>query len=72
MFNDDEYTTEDRAAGVWGTLLLLATLGSCANTPKDVNQDRKPEKVPIKIEQRQNVATNQFYRVKQTFLIHTK
>ena len=72
MFNEDEYTTEDRAAGAWGTLLLLAALGSCANTPKNVNQDKKPEKAPIKIEQCQNVMTNQFYKVAHSCMVHIR
>ena len=72
MFNDDKYTTEERAGGVWGALLVLLAIGSCANTPKNVNQEKAPEKVPVKIEHRESPATNQVYQVRSSYLIHVR
>lgn len=58
--------------GPLGALIALLIFGSCANTPKNVNQDKKPEKVPVKIEHRESPATNQFYKVRQSCLIHLR
>ena len=69
MFNDDEYTTEDRAAGVWGALLLMACIGSCANMPKQVRQNQKTEKVPVKIEHRENISSNYFYKRSYSYIL---
>lgn len=69
MFNDDEYTSEDRAAGIWGTLLVMACIGSCANMPKDANQDKKPQKIPVKIEHRENITTNQLSRISCPYIL---
>ena len=37
-----------------------------------VVQDKEPEKAPVKIEHRENPATNQFYRAHRSYLIHTR
>ena len=62
----------DAEAGPLAAFITLLILGSCANTPKNVTQDKKPEKTPVKIEQRQNVATNQFCQVNRSYLIHIR
>ena len=69
--NIDEAQAEAEAAPL-AALVVLLIMGSCANTPKNVNQDKKPEKAPVKIEQRQNVATNQFYQCNRSYLIHIR
>lgn len=60
MFNDDEYTTDDRAAGAWGAIILMLILGSCANKPYN-KESPKPEKPAPKIEHIQPaiLTTNQ-------------
>ena len=47
-------------------------VGSCANTPKNVNHEKAPEKVPVKIEHRESPATNQVYQVRSSYLIHLR
>ena len=39
-------------------------LACCGNSSRQVNKNKEPEKVPVKIEHRQTVATNQFYKAK--------
>lgn len=73
MFNDDEHKNDERATacGV-GLIIFLAVLGSCANTHKNINQDTKPERAPVKIEHRESPATNQIYKVRQSGLLRTR
>ena len=69
----DHYVDREDEAGCWlGIAMIILSICSCANTSRNVNQGKKPEKVPAKIEHRQNVATNQFYKAKQAYLIHTR
>ena len=58
--------------GPLGALIALLIFGSCANTPKNVNQDKKPEKVPVKIEHRENPVMNQFYKAQRSYTIYTR
>ena len=73
MFNDDEHKNGERATacGV-GLIIFLAVLGSCARAPKNINQDKKSERAPVKIEHRENLTTNQLYNVRQSGLLHTR
>ena len=60
MFNDDEYTSEDRAAGAWGAIILIALLGSCANKSYHKEQPKPEKPAAPKIEHIQPVvSTNQ-------------
>ena len=71
----EDYIKEARAeadGGFIGGIIALLIMGSCANTPRQVNQYKEPEKAPVKIEHRENPATNQFYKVQQSYLIHTR
>ena len=69
--NIDEANAEAEG-GPLGALIALLIFSSCANTSKYPNPDPKPEKVPVKIEHRENIKTNQVYNVSQPCLIHTQ
>lgn len=71
----EDYIKEARAeadGGIIGGIIALLIMGSCANTPRQVNQNKEPEKISVKIEHRENPATNQFYRIRQSYLLHVK
>lgn len=58
-------------------LSLVAFVGMlfltcCGNTSRYVNQNKEPEKVPVKIEHRESPATNQVYQVRSSYLIHVR
>ena len=47
-------------------------LACCGNSSRQVNKNKEPEKVPVKIEHHESPATNQFYKVRQSCLIHLR
>ena len=62
MWNDDEYTSDERAAGAIGALILLAILGGCGNLPyKNPEQVKEPKQPTPKIEHYQRLTPCQVY-----------
>ena len=71
----EDYIKEAEAesqGGLIGGLIALLIMGSCANMPKYPNQDKSPDKIPVKIEHRESIATNQIHKVTYHCLIHTQ
>lgn len=56
MFNEDEYSSDERAGGAWGVVLALLALGSCANTHP--NPDKSSEYIKPNLENRCCVVKN--------------
>lgn len=50
----------------------LLFLACCGNSSRQVNQNKEPEKDPVKIEHRENPATNPVYKIKRSCLIHIR
>ena len=71
----EDYIEEARAetdGGIIGGILALLIMSSCANTPQQVNQNKESEKAPIRIEHRENPATNQFCKMSRSYMIHMR